>query len=408
MPSLSPVAIALFITLAVVVTGIVVTLLRRSNVLKGYSEYAADITRLGSLMKGEIFRDGDDVVVSGNYGKLPAVIRFSYRENTPGLNIRVQVPSTFTLAVAPRAAAATEGRVAIATGEPNLDARFTTRSDHPQQARMFLGGRQALVYLQKLMCSQQTFLTLTTGTVELSELSIPSPYTSRHVSEHLDSIVTLGRLLEAMPGSEAIRIQQVKRERSSWVLRVAIAIGILAAVSVVLAASDRSRQQVAAAEVQIESEEVIRPVDAQVITNAAAMRVIRPDDLASSFSAWARRSGVEASGRLAADFSGQANGFDVAYVLARGPGKKRRVVLIANKQNRYDADFEELSGAAPVPRQQLASVEWVGGKPPFEATGDGLLLVRNFDDAASGIIVYLSGDRVVTAVPANFQQVNLR
>ncbi len=101
MGSLSPLQIALLIIAAVSIVGMVIAVVRSRRTYSEYEEIAGEARRLGSIIKGEIFRDGNDLVVSGNYGMLPTVVRFSNDENTPGLNMRMQAPATLTLSLVP-------------------------------------------------------------------------------------------------------------------------------------------------------------------------------------------------------------------------------------------------------------------------------------------------------------------
>jgi hypothetical protein len=95
------VQIGLVIAAAVTLIGTIVSFFRHSATLKGYEDYAADIKRIATSLRAEVFRDGNDVVITGNHRKHPVQIRFSYDENTPGLNIRMQAPVSFTLSVVP-------------------------------------------------------------------------------------------------------------------------------------------------------------------------------------------------------------------------------------------------------------------------------------------------------------------
>ena len=197
-----PLVIALAIVVVVAIVGALLHSMKTRQTYAGYEELKADAGMLAKRLKGEIFRDGDDLVVSGNSGKLPTVIRFSRQENTPGVMVRMEAPASFTLSVVPKGARATEGRVVVRTPDEMFDARFTTRSDHPTQARMFVGGKPVITHLQRLMCGSGTFLTVTTGALELSELSIPGPYTARHLENHLESLAVLARSEERRVGKE--------------------------------------------------------------------------------------------------------------------------------------------------------------------------------------------------------------
>src|SRR5579864_7515315 len=141
MGSLPPIAIALAIIFVVMLVGFVIAHFRDRNTYAGYEEIVGEARQVAKSLNGELFRDGTDLVASGNFLKLPVVVRFSYDENTPGLNMRMSAPSTFTLSVVPKGAQATEGRVLVRTSDDMFDAKFTSRSDHPNQAKIFLGGK---------------------------------------------------------------------------------------------------------------------------------------------------------------------------------------------------------------------------------------------------------------------------
>src|SRR5437588_1101 len=82
--------IALGIILAVAVIGAFIALAGGLRRFAGFQDIAADAERIAKALGGELFRDGGDLVASGNLGgKLPTVVRFSNKENVPGLNIRM-------------------------------------------------------------------------------------------------------------------------------------------------------------------------------------------------------------------------------------------------------------------------------------------------------------------------------
>src|SRR5262249_44149305 len=111
------VQIGLGIAALVTLIGVAISFFRKSAVLKGYEEYQADVNRIANTLRAEMFRDGGDLVVTGNYKQNPIQIRFSHDENTPGLNMRMQAPVSFTFSVVPKGERSTEGRVLIRTGE---------------------------------------------------------------------------------------------------------------------------------------------------------------------------------------------------------------------------------------------------------------------------------------------------
>ena len=109
-----PLTIVLGIVALVAALGVVISLIRASALMRGYEDLRTEVGALSKKLKADVFRDGEDLVVSGYHGKLPAVVRFSYADNTPGLNIRMKAPSTFALSIVPKAAQVSEGgRVAV-------------------------------------------------------------------------------------------------------------------------------------------------------------------------------------------------------------------------------------------------------------------------------------------------------
>src|SRR5688572_6471294 len=113
---------------------------QQTHAFRGYEEYTSDAQAVAGKLNAEVFRDRDDVVLSGNFGRLPTVVRFSHADNTPGLNVKMRAPATFTMSVVAKGAKDREGRTLLRTPDDAFDARFVTRSDHPTQAKIFLGG----------------------------------------------------------------------------------------------------------------------------------------------------------------------------------------------------------------------------------------------------------------------------
>ena len=94
----SPLAVAALVVAAVSLIGIIVNTVKRSRTFAGYEEIAADSARIAASLAGsESFRDGHDLLVSGNRDGIPLVVRFSNSEASPGLNIRCGAPVDFLL-----------------------------------------------------------------------------------------------------------------------------------------------------------------------------------------------------------------------------------------------------------------------------------------------------------------------
>ncbi len=407
---MNPVVTAVLIVVFVALAGVVYVAARKHRSLAGYEELGADTRGLASILKGEFFRDGGDLVVSGDFNNLPTVIRFSHDENTPGLNIRMSAQASFTLSVVPKGARATEGRVLVKSNDEMFDARFHTRTDHPTQARMMLGSKRVVKDLAKLVCSSSTFFTVSTGSLELSELVIPEFNTGSHIHEHLKSMGRMAQEVAAMPGAEKIKVEKIKTE-SNKVLRVALVAGVIAAVVAVVGAM-QAPAPVRATDVGIVALEGVPPLDMPLLKGAERIqpdgkpryRLAGPEDFAPAAAAWLRGNRAAVSGRVEGDFSGLNNGRDAAYVLIDLADNSRRVAFLVNGANRYDATFPEVAIVARVRKGVLGPIQWVGG-PPDSPDGDGLLIVRSANDRASGLVLFVKGDRVISAVPQDYERI---
>lgn len=405
MPSLSPIQIAIVIIATVTLVGLIITTMRKSTMLAGYGDYRADIEKLARSLRTEMFRDGDDVVLTGNHKNKPIQIRFSYSETTPGLNIRMQAPVSFTFSVVPKGAPSTEGRVLVRTGDDMFDARFSARTDHPTQAKMLVTSKAMRLQMEKLCCSSKTFLTLTTGSIELSELIIPHASTARHVLDHLDSMAILADAVDDIPGAEKIKIVPYRREKSTPVFRIAIAMGIITALIVVFVMRNPEADAPPTEGGVAASPPGIMPVDVPLIIKADRWRAAEATDFAPEAANWIRSYGLQPVGRFELD-TNRTDLTDIAYFLATDDGQ-RRVVLLQDRVNIYDSVFNDLVGVARIPLDSLGSIEWK--KQPSEPpTGDALLLLRGTPGNLRGLVVYPVDGRIITAAPANYANVSLR
>ncbi len=400
---ISPAVIAALIVLLLALIGTIITSVRRAMTFRSYEDLRGDARALARALKGQAFRDGHDLVVSGNQGPWPVVVRFSYAENTPGLDVRMTVPAGFTLWVTPRAANAAEGQAPLRIGDSRFDASFATRSDHPTQANMLLRGKQMSSVLQRLCCSTSTSLAITARAMELTELLIPHPHTADHILDHLASMRRIAEFLQTMPGADRIRIAPIRRERH-LVVRIAIGAGIVAAVLAVLTAVRNSPQ----AKLNVNLPPVppgLLPAEAAVIPGTVGWRLASANDFDPGAVSWLRASGLQPSGRVKGDFSGKGGTRDAAYTLIAYDGT-RRLVVVAGGTVRYDVKLPYVGLIARVPKSAAKSVQWIGKAPP-EPDGDGLLIVRKPDDPAAGLVLFLDDARILSGVPANYQSIRL-
>lgn len=403
-----PLAIAFLVIAAVSIVGMILMMFRGKSTFSGYEDLAPEARAIAkALTQAEVFRDGSDLVVSGNFRKLPTIVRFSYDENTPGVNIHMKAPATFTMSVVPKGARATEGRVMVRTPDEMFDARFTTRSDNPTQAKMFTGGKVAMQALQKVCCSSKTFFTIVPGAMEVSELTIPQPYTARHVSDHIDQLARLAQALGEMPGSESMKIRAMQREGSSWLVRAAVAIGAVAAVVTVIAATqDYGKPPKLDVSRDASLPAGVLPADAQFMGNLDGWRVATAEDFQPATMGWLRDNDTEPAGRITGDFTGMGSGTDVVYLLVNTNNGNKRVVMLGHGTSYYDVNFPSVAAIARMPKSLVASTEWAA-KPIGTPDGDGLVVIGDGTDNNSGMVLFLSNGKITSGKPADYTRVRL-
>lgn len=404
MQSLPPLALPISIVMAVAFVGAIIAFLRDRGRFSGYKELMGDAIRLSNTLGGEVFRDGDDLVIYGTFNRMPVQIRFSHSESTPGLNIRMGALSTINLFFAPRAANAVGGRQIVRTPDEMFNTRVEARTDHPTEARLLLGQRAVMPSLTKLCRSSQTYVRITRGQVELIDLAPPSVATVINVRMQVELLSSIASALAELPGAEKVVVEPLKRERRV-LLKAAISAGAVAAVAAVAVSYQASKRPAEPAAAKTDASAELAPGDAPAIPGAKKWKVVNEVDFDADATAWLRARSVPVSGRVSADFSGNGNDSDVAYVLD-ATGEKRRVVVLSRGNRLYDANFAYVGIAARVPKTSFASIEWAG-TPPASPEGDGLLLTRSPRDRASGIIIFKQGGRMISAVPRDYQTIRL-
>jgi hypothetical protein len=311
------------------------------------------------------------------------------------------------MSVVPKGARATEGRVMVRTPDEMFDARFTTRSDNPTQAKMFTGGKPVMQALQKVCCSSKTFFTIVPGAMEVSELTIPQPYTSRHVGDHVEQLARLAQALGDMPGSESMKIRAMQREGSSWLVRAAVIVGALAAVFAVVAATqDYGKPPKLDPGGNVNLPAGIMPADAISMGNLDGWRVATADDFQPAAVGWLRDNDTAPAGRITGDFSGQSFGTDVAYFLINTNNGHKRIVILGHGTSYYDVQFDNVAAIARLPKAVAGNAQW---KVPPSSTpdGDGLVIVGDGNDTASGLVIFLGSGKVISVRPADYTRLRL-
>src|SRR5581483_4093622 len=277
------------------------------------------------FLRGELFCDSNDLVITGNVDSYRTTLRFSQDEYTPGVNIRMEVPATFDLAIAPKNAESGITGQPIRTGNDAFDPSWVVRTNERTQAKIFLAGDNSDLY--RLCCSSKTFLNVQRGVMELSELTVPEEAPAQHLIAHLQSMGRLGKQLSHMPGASQIKIERVVPPRKTSRALV-IVIAVIAVCMGVATLADYQREQkmnsaregAGGSPRGIPSEEAIR------IPNLEGWRLAESPDFDPSMVDWLHSKDVQADGRLEGDFSGSGQAADHAYLLINSEGAHRLVV----------------------------------------------------------------------------------
>lgn len=401
---MSPLAMVLNILVVVGIVGIIVYWVRRFAVFRGYKAIEQDVLKIAEVLKSQPIRQGRDVMLSGYYGGYPAILRFSQRLNTPGLDLQMRVPATFAFTLLPKSASLRgEGRVMMRTGSASLDRKFNARTDQPVELRIFAGTAQARAGLEELCCSSQTGLALKQRVLRLTELTIPE-FTASHVLDHLESMRLLAKRLEDMPGGSEIVIPPLPPAVKSWPIRLALCFGLVALVAILLTqpygAVESSSNKASPA-----NSSGVEPGDALRMQHLQGWHVAKPGELSETAVRFARNHGAGNPGHIVGDFNGNGAAKDSAYFLISTEGK-RRVCLLAGSAVAYDAIFPQLDLLARIPKASFTNIKWMS--PPRSAPdGDALLVIENIEDPSASLVLLKHGAQIDSARPADFTQIDL-
>jgi hypothetical protein len=401
---MSPLAVILNIFVVVGIVGIIVYWVRRFAVFRGYKAIEQDVLKIAEVLKGQPVRQGRDVMLSGYYGGFPAILRFSQRLNTPGLDLQMRVPGTFAFTLLPKSAALRgEGRVVMRIGSAVLDRKFNARTDQPMELRIFAGTAPARASLEQLCCSSQSGLTLKQRVLRLTELTIPE-FTASHVLDHLESMRMLAKRLENMPGGTEIVVQPLPPAVKSWPIRLALCFGLIALVAILLTQPYGAVESSSRGAALVNSSGV-EPADAVHMQHLQGWHLAKPEELSETAIRFARNRGATRPGHIVGDFSGSGSANDSAYLLINNEGK-RRVCLLAGSEVAYDAIFPKVDLLARIPKASFANIKWIAA-PRTAPDGDALLVIENIQDPSASLVLLKHGVQIDSARPADFTQIDL-
>ncbi len=371
--------------------------------MAGYYPLREDILALTRYLQGEFFRDGDDVVVSGNIRGQRAYVRFSRRENAPAAILHLNAPATFNLSIVPKNSPNTEGGEKIRTGNDAIDARWNVRSEDANAAKLFLATGPAITEIKKLCGSGKTFLSVDSTGIELDELVLPDDGAADHLIGQFKSMTTIAGQLAAMPGGWMKKVEAVRPERPT---RKILAFAMIAAgvVLVVISAAqyERARQFAAAASGYGGTAQGIPFEEESRIPNMDGWRLATSADFDPDLVNWMEKQHVKATGRVEGDFVGGSSiGTDHAYLLVNSAGARRLVVLV-EKEVKLDRDFSSVALFAKVPKNDINSLKVSTGATP-NGESDGLLVVRDKSDVHSGIVLSFHQGTPISMIPDDYR-----
>jgi hypothetical protein len=403
---MQPLNLILNITIVVGIIGIVVYWVRRFAVFLGYKAIEPDVLKIAELLKAQPLRDRSDVVLEGHYGGNPTIIRFSHRVDTPGLDIQMRVPAAINFFLIPKnIQGRNEGRVLMRTGSAALDRRFNARTDHPMEFMMLAAVAAIKSGLEQLCCSTQTGLTVRDRVIELSELTIP-PFTANHVFDHLQSMLTLAKAIQEMPGADRIKVDPLPRRGSSWPVRIALAGGLVCLVAL-LFTQPYSRMPGASANANtVAPPSGVAPGDAVRLQQLQGWHAATSDDFPTAVRRYLQERRLEPAGRIVADFTGRGSAIDSAYLLVDASGRKR-VSMLARGAVAYDALFPKVDFLARISKSTLGKIQWMSSGPPLSPDGDGLLVVQDANDPTASVVLLRHGSQTLSARPADFNKIDL-
>ena len=404
MTNTSPVLIAVIVITAAATIGTLIYMVRSFRTFRGYRGIAAEVKRIAEKLDGELFRDGEDLVITGTYNLIPTVLRFSNNDSMPALTVEARIPAGMDLSLHPKHAIANKYGSNIRTSSW-LEQRYVCRSKSPVEAELLLGQKGAMNSLVRLCCSQKTMIEVGPAKLQLCEMVLPSSL-SRHLLAHLADISVLAELMQRLPGSNAVKVKSIPRERSSWAFRASVAAGVLiAAVSVMAAMRDRTQPVMAAGKGE---DNGIVLSDAAVIPFANQWHVAAPADFDPAFTDYFSPAGEKLNGHISFDSDGDGHPNGTAYLLTNQSGTKRLVILL-NHRPVFDSSFAQLAGVARVLSPYYSTERWDETKTVRQKiSGEAILMVRNADDASTGVVFYFRNGTLQSSAVPDFRKISLQ
>ncbi len=402
--------IAVVIALAIPVVGFLIEFIRAQMRLRDFREIRKEINTLVTGLAGEVDRDATDLLVHGRYGQWPVLVRFSRSEYEAGVSIQMPVATNLTMYCYPVSHQGEEGSVPLRTSDERFMSHFRLSTNNsPLEVSMLLSSPAVLAEFSKIMDSQ-SYLTMENRSLELAEAVIVPEHLAGRVMNCVRGMARIAAEATEVHGSGGSVPAAPKRERNWFrVAYVSVAALILVAIAV-MAFMERPSRKVEAQAPTKPQAAALPDALAEQIPQLQDWHVAEGLDFDADAVAWLQQQGQRASGHIAANLAPEDSA-DSVYILKRtqlSPGaNSSRMVLFVNNQKRYDAEMPQIAAAGRISKDRINNAEWRGRGPTGAPDGDGIILIQRYNDPQSAIVFFLSGPKLLTAVPKDFRSLTL-
>jgi hypothetical protein len=287
---------------------------------------------------------------------------------------------------------------------PRLSKFLVCCTTDPVHAKIFLGFPAVQTELEKLSWSSNTLLAFSAGRVELTEPAIRTELAD-YVLKQCDSIGILAGQCRKVPNADRVKVDRVAGQKNAWVLRAALAVGVLACVASI---TFRSGNVEGAGPAVPPSVAGIDAGDFKIIPGARNWRLGRDEDMDVSFVSWIDPRGAGRNSRFSMDADGKRESNGNVYLLAADKSMAKRVVWIANGHLVYDY-VGTLVGIAKVPQDEMEHLRWSeAGTPQESSDGEGLLVVREYGNPNGASIFFLHAGVLCSGIPSDYRNISLK
>jgi len=400
--------IGLLVALGIPIVGFLIENIRVQMLLRGFRRMRKELNAISMGIAGDFDRDGDDLLIRGHYAQWPVLIRFSRSEYEAGMSINMPVPSKLTLFCYPNAHVGEEGQVALQVSDARMMSQFRlTTNNSPLEVSMILSSPAVQAELSKIMDSQ-SYLTLENRNLELAEAVIAEAHLAARALNCVHGMARIAAEATEVHGGSGVVPSSPKRH-TNW-----FRIGYLTAPALILlglgiSAIPSHKPVPVQAQAAPSNPDIPANLAAQ-IPDLKGWHIAEPSEFDLDATAWLQQQGERPSGEIATNFNEQSQ--DAVYVLKRpagtaGPNTSRVIVFIGD-QKRFDAELPQVDVIGRISKDRIAAVEWRDRLANIAPNGNGVIVVQRYHDPMGALVIFVSGSRLISAVPKDFHSLALQ